>query len=112
MKVRIRGQEHSVDVGSLTFGEGVNIEDWTGWTFTEFSEKLGKGSMKAFRAFALVLVQKTDPTARMADIDKMGMDELEFIPEDKDAAPPAADVVKWEPPDPTPAASEPPVTES
>lgn len=79
MKVRIHGVEHDLDPGKLTFDEGVAIEDVTGETFSEWTASLGRGSMKSLRAYALVLLQRSDSQARLADVGRMPMSDLEFV---------------------------------
>jgi hypothetical protein len=104
MKVVLRGVEHDLDIGSLTFDEGCHIEDVTGGTFTEFSADLSSGSVKALRAYALVLLRRSEPAARIEDVGAMSIMDLQFIQEPADRAAGEPDLVGLPELDPTPAA--------
>ena len=62
LKFVIDGRQVDVDLNDLTLGEAQEIEDRVGVPFGEVGQLLGRGSMKATAAIALVVARRNDPT--------------------------------------------------
>lgn len=105
MKLTVDGVDHDVDLEKMPFDEACSIEDVTGQTIHEWSQAIEKGSAKAMRALALVLMQRIKPETRWADIGQL--DFMDFLRQLRSPDPATEEGVVHRPSvDPSVAASE------
>jgi hypothetical protein len=62
-------REWDFEPDKLMTAEVEAIERQTGWTYVEFGQQLGKGSVTAKRALLWVLLKRNEPTLRHAQVD-------------------------------------------
>ena len=76
MIVTVKGRKFGIEPDDMTLGDGVKIESVFGDTIDAWGEAVQKGSLRASQAMVLVLVQKQDPTVRLADVEAVKLSEL------------------------------------
>lgn len=62
-------QELYFQLAKLMSVEAEKIEEITGWSFEEFQTRLVKGFVKARRVLLWVLLKRTHPSLKLADLD-------------------------------------------
>lgn len=77
LKLVIDGRTVEIDPSDLTLGEAQEIEERLGVPFGEVGDLLGRASMKAAAALALVVARRNDPTITEDAIASIRLSDLE-----------------------------------
>lgn len=78
-------REWDFDPNRILNVEAEAIERETGLTWAEVTEQLGKGSIRAIHGVLWVLLKRSTPTLKYADV-QFRLDEIDFEVDEADAA--------------------------
>ena len=85
MKFNANGKSYDFDYTSLTFNEGIELENLTGLSVTDLFPEIAKGKLAPQQALIYIAVKRAEPNVSFSDIGNWAIDSVEWLlPEDTD----------------------------